>query len=188
MTHNKRRLVAAGSIAACAVVIGGSSGATASKPRPDVVPTATCVESGPLDDVLLWQKVTLPPGTGVRLGIDTIYYDELRDKKTGAVVGHERGRTTLVSTRPSDGHILAWTEQTTTLTDGVVKSSGFIDATDFILNHKPSQLYTVGVSGRYKGWVGEWHLTLEVPTLPPKLWQASDSYDLCKIHDGGKGH
>ncbi|MFC0041884.1 allene oxide cyclase barrel-like domain-containing protein [Actinomadura rayongensis] len=145
------------------------------------IPTATCKEWPSLTDVLLWQKETIPPGEGLQIGTDTIYHDKLVDP-TGATVGYEDGRITVIQKRASDGHFIGWIEQTATIGKDEFKTSGLLDMTEVIFHGGTGHMFAVGTRGAYKGWVGDWTLKVEAPTVEPKIWQAHDTVNICKIN------
>jgi hypothetical protein len=161
--------------------VPGSASADQSPGGPkDTVPTATCKRIYNLTNVLLRQQVVIPPGSGPQVGTDTIYHDELLDAN-GNYVGKSDGRITLISQRPSDGHIIAYEDQQLTIDGGVFHVTGLLDASDLLGNGSWGHLQATGVSGADKGWIGDWQFRVVTPTVEPFLWQADSQFDLCKI-------
>ncbi|MFE2410981.1 hypothetical protein ACFXDE_21805 [Kitasatospora sp. NPDC059408] len=186
MRRIPRKLATLSSVTALVLGTGlvASSGTAAADRGPDQsagsVPTATCKHIGNLTNVLLWQKVVIPPGTGPQVGTDTIYHDELLDEQ-GNHVGNSDGRITLVSKR-DDGHILGYEDQTLTIDGAVFRTTGLLDVTDLLVNKTWAHLPATWVSGNDKHWIGDWQYRVEAATKAPYLWQASAQLDLCNIN------
>lgn len=157
----------------------GGAGKPAAKGG-DRVPTATCKSIGNLTNVLLSQKVVIPPGDGPQVGTDTIYHDELLDEN-GVHVGNSDGRVTLINKRESDGHILAYEDQELTIDGAVFRTEGLLDVSDLLANGTWGHLHVTWLRGAYRGWTGDWKYRVVTPTVPPNLWQAESQLDICKI-------
>ncbi|MCO1581924.1 hypothetical protein M8C13_39865 [Crossiella sp. SN42] len=112
------------------------------------------------EDVDLRYHAVNPPGPG--LG-DHNTYDSVVTDAEGTAVCTIAGAGWKVLERSSDGHLMAYYQETITFPDGgEVRTSGWIDV-QAILEGRWQSLYAVGTRGSLMGLVGTRELRGEIP-------------------------
>lgn len=112
------------------------------------------------EDVDLRYHAVNPPGPG--LG-DHNTYDSVLTDAEGTVVGTLIGAGWKVLERSSDGHLMAFYQETINFADGgQAQTCGWIDVRA-IQEGRWQSLYAVGTRGRYMGLVGTRELRGDIP-------------------------
>jgi hypothetical protein len=165
-------IVAAGAVAAGAAgVIGATPSAQAQTDH-----QRHCIRLHTTENTPRWYtSEDVPPG-GAGPGFIALYFGELYDAKTHAVVGHSGGSNHLLYTRPSDGAVIQYVDEQFDLGDGSFIASGSMSRQDVISLKWVSEPLR-GTSGKYLGMTGTWKWRL-MSTTDPNL-PTDEIFTLC---------
>ncbi|MDN3358537.1 hypothetical protein [Actinomadura sp. DC4] len=140
---------------AVALATIGAGGALAVTPSAQAQEHRRCVRLHLIEHTTSWYgNEQVPPGQAPP-GFMAIYFGDMYDADSNALLGHSAGTNDLMYTRASDGATIQNVDEQIHLSDGSIAGSGSMSRQDVIAQKWVSEPVK-GTSGRYAGLSGTW--------------------------------